>query len=458
MSEDSTTQCLLFPGIFRKPVVAQFDQREGSSDGGALLLKAADRHYGLVAGLSSCLRDDRQAGKVDHSLRELVAQRVFSIACGYPDANDSARLSEDPIHKLLLDRDPIEGRDLASQPTLSRFENGVGVKELYRAGEFLAESVIRRHAKRLRRRAYRVTLDLDPTDDPTHGAQQLSFFNGHYDTWCYLPVMGFVSFNDEAEQYLCAAVLRPGNVTAAVGAVALLRRLVRMIRHYLPGVRIRVRLDGGFAHPAVLEFLDAQPKLEYVVAMAKNAVLKRIAESGIRRARQLSRRSGKTEHIYGEVRYQAGKWPGPRRVIIKAEVVHAADKEPRDNPRFVITNMKQSPQWIYEQVYCQRGDIENRIKELHNLDIGRTSCTSFWANQFRVLLTAAAYVLMQELRLRAAGTACARAQVGMLRERLLKLGARVLVSVRRIVVHLPASFPFLPTFHRVALALGAATG
>ena len=458
MSEDSTTQCLLFPGIFRKPVVAQFDQREGSSDGGALLLKAADRHYDLVAGLASCLRDERQAGKVDHSLRELVGQRVFSIACGYPDANDSARLSEDPIHKLLLDRDPIEGRDLASQPTLSRFENGVGVKELYRAGEFLAESVIGRHAKRLRRRAYRVTIDLDPTDDPTHGAQQLSFFNGHYDTWCYLPVMGFVSFNDEAEQYLCAAVLRPGNVGAAVGAVALLRRLVRMIRDRLPGVRIRVRLDGGFAHPAVLEFLDAQTKLEYVVAMAKNAVLKRAAESGMRRARQLSRRSGKTEHIYGEVRYKAGKWPGLRRVIIKAEVVRAADKDPKDNPRFVITNMKQSPQWIYERVYCQRGDIENRIKELHKLEIDRTSCSSFWANQFRVLLTAAAYVLMQELRLRAAGTACARAQVDMLRERLLKLGARVLVSVRRWVIHLPTSFPYLPAFRLIACRLGAQSG
>jgi hypothetical protein len=458
MSEDSTTQCLLFPGIFRKHVVAQFDQREGSSDGGAVLLKAADRRYGLVAGLASCLRDERQAGKVDHSLRELVGHRVFSIACGYPDANDSARLSGDPIHKLLLDRDPIEGRDLASQPTLSRFENGVGMKELYRSGEFLAESVIRRHAKRRRHRTYRVTIDLDPTDDPTHGAQQLSFFNGHYDSWCYLPVMGFVSFNDEAEQYLCAAVLRPGNVTAAAGAVAILRRLVRMIRHQLPRVQIRVRLDGGFAHPAVLEFLDAQPRLEYVVAMAKNAGLKRVAETGMRRARQLSRRSGKTEHIYGEVRYKAGKWPHLRRVIIKAEVVRAADKEPRDNPRFVITNMKQSPQWIYEHVYCQRGDVENRIKELHDLDIDRTSCTSFWANQFRVLLTAAAYVLMQELRLRAAGTACARAQVGMLRERLLKLGARVLISVRRVVVHLPASFPFLPTFRRVALALGAATG
>jgi hypothetical protein len=220
-------------------------------------------------------------------------------------------------------------------------------------------------------------------------------------------------------------VLRPGNLTAAKGAVAILQRLVKMIRRHIPGIQIRVRLDGGFAHPAVFEFLDAQPKLEYVVAMAKNAVLNGVAKTGMWRPRQLSRRSGKTEHIYGESRYKAGKWPGRRRVIIKAEVVCAADKEPKDNPRLVITNMKQSPQWIYENVYCQRGDIENRTKQLHELEIDRTSCTCFWANQFRVLLAAAAYVLMQELRLRAAGTACARAQVGTLRERLLKVGARV---------------------------------
>ena len=458
MPEDSTTQCLLFPGIFRKPVVAQFDQRDGSSDGGALLLKAADRRLGLLDELSASLEDHRQAGKVDHSLRELMAQRVFSIACGYPDANDSARLAKDPIHKLLLDRDPLAGTDLASQPTLSRFENGVGVKELYRMSEALARSVLRRHAKRLRKRAYRITIDLDPTDDPTHGAQQLWFFNGHYDSWCYLPVLGFVSFNDEAEQYLCAAVLRPGNAGAAVGAVGLLRRLVGMIRGYFPGVSLRVRLDGGFAHPAVLDFLEAQPKLEYVVAMAKNAVLKRIAAPGIRRARQLSRRSGKTEHLYGEVHYAARKWSAPRRVVIKAEVVRAPGKDPKDNPRFVITNLKQSPQWIYERVYCQRGDVENRIKELHDLEIDRTSCSRFWANQFRVLLTAAAYVLLQELRLRAAGTDCARAQVCILRERLLKLGARVVVSVRRIIVHLPASFPFRPAFARIAMRLGAQSG
>jgi hypothetical protein len=448
----------LFPEVFTKSTVVRFDQRQGSSDGGAILLKAADRRYGLIDGLAGCLRDERQAGKVDHSLRELLAQRVFSIACGYPDANDSARLATDPIYKLLLDRDPVAGRDLASQPTLSRFENAVGPKQLYRLSEALAASVIQRHAERLRGRADRVTIDLDPTDDPTHGAQQLSFFNGHYDAWCYLPVMGFVTFNDEAEQYLCAAVLRPGNVTAAKGAVGILRRLTQLIRYFFPGVHLRVRLDGGFAHPDLLAFLDAEPNLEYIVAMAKNAVLQRKAKPAMRQTRKLSRHSGETEHVYDEANYAAKTWPRQRRIILKAEVVRADGKEPKDNPRFVITNMKQSPQFLYEKVYCQRGEIENRIKELHDLQIDRTSCSDFWANQFRVLLTAAAYVLMQELRLRARGTGCARAQVWMLRERLLKLGARVLVSMRRVVVHLPASFPFLPTFRRVALALGASPG
>jgi Transposase DDE domain group 1 len=458
VADNSTTECVLFPDIFPKPAVLQFDQRQGSSDGGALLLKAADRRYGLIGCLAGCLREERQVGKVDHSLRELLAQRVFSIACGYPDANDSARLAGDPIHKMLLDRDPVVGRDLASQPTLSRFENAVGPQQLYRLGEALAASVIQRHAERLRGRVRRVTIDLDPTDDPTHGAQQLSFFNGHYDTWCYLPVLGFVSFNHEVEQYLCAAVLRPGNVTAAVGAVGILRRLIQLTRYFLPGARIRVRLDGGFAHPDVLAFLDAEPGVEYVVAMAKNAVLKRKAKPAMRQARKRSGHSGKTEHVYGEAHYAARTWPRERRIILKAEVVRAHGKEPKDNPRFVITNLKESPQWIYEQVYCQRGEIENRIKELHELQIDRTSCSDFWANQFRVLLTAAAYVLMQELRLRAAGTGCARAQVWTLREQLLKLGARVLVSVRRVVVHLPASFPFLPVFRTVALRLGAAAG
>ena len=367
MFDNNPTQCLLFPGIFAKPAVLQFDQRQGSSDGGVLLLKAADRRYGLIGCLAGCLRDERQAGQVDHSLKELPAQRVFSIACGYPDANDAARLAADPIHKMLLDRDPGGGRDLASQPTLSRFENAIGGKELYRLSEALAASVMQRHAERLRGRVRRVTLDLDPTDDATHGAQQLLFFNRHCDTWCYLPVMGFVSFNDEGEQYLCAAVLRPGNVTAAAGAVGILRRLMQLIRHFLPGVCIRVRLDGGFAQPQLLAVLDGEPDVEYVVAMAKNAVLKRKAKSAMRQACKLSRRSGKTEHVYREANYAARTWPHERRILIKAEVVRADGKEPKDNPRFVIANMKQSPQWIYEKVYCQRGEIEKPRKSMVRL-------------------------------------------------------------------------------------------
>jgi hypothetical protein len=435
-----------------------FDQRQGSSDGGAVLLKAAERRYGLIDSMSGCLRDPRQAGKVDHSLRDLFAQRVFSIGCGYADANDSARLASDPMHKMLLGRDPITGLDMASQPTLSRFENAVGPRQLYNMGAALAESVIERHAQRLQHHARLVTIDLDPTDDPTHGAQQLSFFNSHYDNACYLPMMGFVTFNGEAEQYLCAAVLRPGNVTAAAGAVGILRRLMALIRGSFPKARIRVRLDGGFANPELLTFLDSEPGVEYVVAMASNAVLNRKAEEAMQVARLLAGLTDQTEHVYGEARYAAGSWKQERRVIIKAEVVRAEGKEPKDNPRVVITNMRQSPQWLYEKVYCQRGEIENRIKELHAMEIDRTSCSRFWANQFRVLLTAAAFVLMQELRLSAADTNCARAQVWTLRERFLKLGARVVGSVRRLVVHLPQSFPFLATFRHIALELGASPG
>ena len=343
MTEHTTTECLLFPDIFPKPVVVQFDQRDGSSDGGALLLKAADRRYGLTERLAACLNDERQAGKIDHQLRELLQQRVYGIACGYPDANDADRLAKDPIHKLLLGRDPIEGTDLASQPTLSRFENAVDRKELYRLGEALADSVIERHARRLHGRARRVTIDLDPTDDPTHGHQQLALFNGHYDTWCYLPVLGFVSFNDEPEQYLFTAVLRPGNARASLGAIGILRRILERIRRRFPGAKIRIRLDGGYADPGLLDFLDAQPDVEYVVAMASNAVLKRRAKRAMRAARRLSRRSRKTEHVYTETRYAAGMWSHRRRVIIKAEVVQESGKDPKDNPRFVITNQTQSP-------------------------------------------------------------------------------------------------------------------
>ncbi len=458
MADATTTQCVLFPELFDRAVVARFDQEHGSSDGGAVLLKAADAGLRLTARLAACLPDDRQPGKVRHELLELLRQRVYGIACGYPDGNDAARLADDPMHKMLVERDPIDGDPLASQPTLSRFENAVRPRHLYHMGEALADAVIERQRRRRHGRARRIALELDPTDDPTHGGQQLSFFNGHYDTWCYLPVAAFVRFNDEPEQHLVAAVLRPGNATASLGALGLLRRLIERLNNAFPKTPILVRLDGGFATPAILDYLDAQA-VDYVVAMARNSVLKRHAEPLMKQARRRSQLTGETEHRYGECRYAARSWPRRRRVIIKAEVVRHPGRDPKDNPRFLITNLSQNPQWVYERVYCQRGEIENRIKELHHgLEIDRTSCSRFWANQFRVLMTAAAYVLMQELRHRAAGTACDRAQVSTLRERLLKIGVRIEASVRRIVLHFPTSFPYLRAWNHVACALGARAG
>ena len=232
-----------------------------------------------------------------------------------------------------------------------------------------------------------------------------------------------------------------------------------MLRVAFPRARFLVRLDGGFATPEIFDFLDAEPGLDYVVAMAENAVLARVAEPAMAQARVVSETSGETEHVYTETRYAAGTWAHTRRVVIKAEVVRLPGRDPRDNARFVVTSLRPSPRFVYEQVYCARGDIENRIKELHDgLQIGRTSCCRFWPNQLRVLLTAAAYVLMQELRLRAARTACARAQVTTLRERLIALGVHVVRSVRRIVLHLPTSTPFLDAWCHIARALGARTG
>jgi hypothetical protein len=438
-----------------KPVVAVFDQQHASSDGGAILLKGLDTHWGLTRGLAECLDDPRQPGKVRHQTLELLRQRLFGLACGYADCNDAARLANDAIHKLLVDRDPLTGAALASQPTLSRFENAVGPRELIAMGHRLADTVIAHHRRRLKGRVTRVTIDLDPTDDPTHGQQEFTFFNGHYDTWCYLPVVATVTFNDEAEQYALAAVLRPGNAPASLGARSLLRRLIRQLRAAFRAPTIRVRLDGGFATPAMFTFLEAQ-QVEYVVAMASNTRLEQRARRLMGQARMLSKATGETEHLYGETRYAAKTWKRRRRVIIKAEVVRHPGRDPKNNPRFVVTNLTGAPRTVYEQVYCQRGDMENRLKELHHgLELDRTSCSRFLANQFRVLLTLAAYILFQELQRRARRTACADAQVTTLRERLIKLAVWVERSVRRIVLHLPATCPWLPTWRHLARAVGA---
>jgi hypothetical protein len=455
MTQD-TTQSVLFPELFSKPLLASFDQPDSSCDGGAILLKAIDAELQLTQRLVECIHDSRQSGKVVHQLFDLFRQRVYGIACGYRDCNDAARLKDDPIYKLLLDRDPIDGHELGSQPTLSRFENAVSSKDLFKMGGELADIVIEHHAKRLKGKARRITIDLDPTDDPTHGAQQLSFFNGHYDCYCYLPMVGTLQFNNETEKYLFTVVLRPGNAPASRGTIAILMRLLVRLRDAFPKTVFRVRLDGGFATPEILDYLELE-EVEYLVGMAGNSRLEKRAQRLMGKVRMLSRQTGKTETLFGETRYAARKWSHRRRVIIKAEVVRYPGRDPKDNDRFVVTNLRDDPETVYT-IYRGRGDAENRIKELHHgLEIDRTSCTSFLANQFRVFMTAAAYVLMQEMRRRAAGTELATAQVSTLRERLLKLAVWVQESVRRIVLHYPKNFPWLTCWKQIAQAVSASS-
>ena len=454
---ESTTQSVLFPDLIGKPIVGQFDQVHSSADGGALLLKAADERLGLSAALSACLRDSRQPGKVQHGFDEIVRQRLFAIALGYPDANDARVLADDPIHKMLAGRAPVSGAALASQSTLSRFENGVRQVDLYRLVDTIADTVIDRHRRRLGRRARKITLDFDPTDDPTYGQQELTFYHGYYKTHCYLPLVGTIAFNGEKRQSLLCAVLRPGNAKASEGLVAIVRRLLDKLRRAFPKARICIRLDGGFANPEVLDFLDASG-VEYVVGLGNWSPLKKRAEQAMCQAQRAYRKTGRTTQVFGETAYQTKTtWPRPRRVVFKAEVVDYEGRAPRPNLRFVVTNLKRVPKGVY-RFYCQRGDPENRIKELkHGLALGRTSCMSFQANQLRVQLTAAAYVLLQEVGLQARHTGYATAQVSRIRDELLKLPVWVEESVRRVVLHLPAQFLGQPAWRRIAAALGGAS-
>jgi hypothetical protein len=454
LNDPTIAQTVLFSDLVDRPLIATFDQPHASSDGGAILLQAADRRLGLLAALAVTVPDARASARVTHSVGDLVAQRVFAIACGHPDGNDGDRLADDPIHKLLLGRNPIDGGRLASQPTISRFEHTAAPRMLLAMSHALADTVIARHRRR-RRDVRLITIDLDVTEDQTHGAQQLTFFNGFYEHWCYLPLVGALTFDDETRQYLVAAILRPGNAAGTAGVVSLLHRLLPKLWRAFPGARLRVRLDAGFATPEIFAHLEAAG-VEYVVAMGNNAVLARHAEPYVAPLRPVVVTTQDTATTYGEAAYQAGTWTAPRRAIIKAEVVWHQGREPRDNPRFVITNLRQTPEWIYTHVYCARGDSENRLKELKDaLAFGRTSCTRFWANQLRITLTAAAFIVFQELQLRADRTTLRGAQVPRLRQALITIGVQVVRSVRRIVLHFPRAHPDAATWTRLARALGA---
>ena len=429
------TQCigqLDFGNLHGKQVTASFDGGNVSTDGGLLLVRQADHRLGLTATASRCLRDHRQAAKVSHPFADMLAQRVYQIACGYEDCNDADDLRYDPMFKTAINRLPESDRDLASQPTLSRFENSISRTQLRGMAEALIDCVLDQYADQT---PERIILDFDATDDPTHGQQQLTGFHGYYDEHCYLPLIVTARIDGGPDELL-VAMLRPGKLDAAENALAVLKRLVAKLRRRWPGVQILFRADNGFGKPAIYDWCEDNG-LSYLISLAQNARLLKIAAPWLEGARAEYKATGeKVRYVY-ETPYRADSWRQSRRVLVKAEVM--ADG---DNPRFVVTNLAGGePEDLYDE-YAMRGEQENRIKELKNdLQIDRTSCHRFVANQFRVLLHALAFVLLSHLRKHLTGTALERAQVCTLQRHLLKLGVRVRETARRVWLHFASNCP-----------------
>jgi hypothetical protein len=381
-----------------------------------------------------------------HSREEQVRQRVLQIALGYEDGNDADRLRHDPILTTVCDRSPDDPRGLSSQPTLSRLENSVGRLALGRLVRWFERSYV----QSLPAETDVVVLDIDSTDDPTHGQQQLSFFHGYYDRHIYHPLLVF----DGDSGQLVTLMLRPGRAHASRGARRTLRRLIRRIKRRFPAAAVVVRGDSAFAMPRILEELERLDRqlggVDYLLGLAKNDVLVRRARPTLEQARELSERQGRSVQRFAAWRYAAGSWSRPRHVVLRAE--HSTYW--RANPRFLVTSLTAfDPQTLY-RAYCQRGDCENRIKDLKNaLAADRLSCSRFAANAFRLLLHAVAYRLLHALRHRLGelGSPLARCQFDTLRLRLLKVAAVVQRSVRRITIHLPKSFPQALLFRQIAL-------
>ena len=432
---ECNSQPLLFSSLKQKIIQADFDGGHLTSDAGAALLREVDKRIGLIDAITDCISDPRQPTKITHDLRTLLAQRIFAIAMGYEDLNDHDGLRNDPLLQLVTERGIDTEQPLASASTLCRLENRIDRKALAKMAEVFVEQFIASHD----RPPEQIILDFDATDDLVHGDQEGRFFHGYYDNYCFLPL--YVFCGDQ----LLAAYLRPSKIDGAKHSRAILKLLVRRFRQVWPNVRIIFRGDSGFCRWKMLRWCDKHG-VYYIIGLAKNSVLLREAQPWTIPAEWHHRRTGQKQRLFGSFSYAAGTWDRERRVIIKAE--HSSQGA---NPRFVVTNLPGDPHVLYDDVYCQRGDMENRIKE-QQLDLfaDRTSCHSFVANQFRLLLSSAAYVLLESLRrLGLEGTELARAQAGTIRLKLLKIGARITFSVRRVILHLAGGYPLKELFARI---------
>jgi len=426
---------LPFASISTKKVNADFDGGTLTSDGGVLFLREVERGVGVISRLVEALLDNRHQSYVDHSYKELLSQRVYQIACGYEDANDCNDLRSDPAIKAACNRLPLTGGNLASQSTMTRLENSVTRTQLYHMARALVDTFLCSYKKP----PDAIILDMDDTDDPTHGAQQMSLFNAFHDEYCYMPLHVYEGRSGK----LITTILRPGKRPSGREITAILKRLVAYIRKRWPLVKIIVRADGHFSAPEVHEWCEAN-QVKYALGQSGNAVLKRKASNLLEQAQSLYNVKQKKVRLFTSFSYQAGTWKEPRRILCKVEV-----SDQGDNVRFVSTNFESSrPSFIYDTIYCARGQMENYIKNHKTfLHSDRTSCHSFLANQFRLFLHSAAYVLLHTLAEQGLkGTRWARAQFNTLQNRILKVGARVHELVTKVKFHFPTSFPLKELF------------
>ena len=438
-------------------VRADFEGGALSSDFGALLLRGSDRQIGLTERLSAAIHDKRHQSYIDHPLRDLLDQRIYQIASGYAEGNEANSLRHDPMFKLSVERVPLDpAQDLASAPTFSRLEHSVTRPDLYRLTHAFVDHFIASYSEP----PAAIVLNLAHSEDPTHGQQDLTFYNHHYQSYCYLPL--FIS--EGTSHALVTACLRPGKRPPGAENAMILVRLLAYLRRHWPSTHILVRGDSHFATPEVMEVIAHRRRMDFVFGLAGNPVLLRQAASVMQEARDLFRQRTALALAYGEQPppssrlykdcvYAAASWAQPWRVIVKAEVMAAGD-----NPRFVVTSLAApTPQHVYEDLYCARGNCENDIKAVKNdLHSDRTSATTFLANAVRLLLACGAYVLHHALRTHTlAHTGLATAQPGTVILTLFKGATQIKQYKDRILLPLPTSCPVKALLHRVTTLLTA---
>ena len=427
---------LSFPRCKGRAVETDFSGGNVTSDAGVLLLRQADRRLGLTASIARMLSDPRRKASCEHTVLSMLRQRVYGLAAGYEDLNDHDSLRHDLAWQTAVERDS----PAASSPTLCRLENRTDRETAVAIHRVLVEQFIASHPEP----PTELILDFDATDDPVHGKQEGRFFHGYYDHYCFLPL--YVTCRDQ----LLAAYLRPSNIDGAKHAWAILALLVKRLRQAWPDVRIVLRADSGFCRWRMLRWCDNNDVF-YIVGLAKNKRINEIAAQQIDQARKGCEATRRKQRLFGNLRYAAHSWDRERRVIARIE--HTSKGS---NPRYVVTNLPGNGKKLYERIYCQRGEMENRIKEQMQLFSDRTSATRWWPNQFRLLLSALAYTLLEALRrLGLKGTELARAQVATIRLKLLKIGAVVVRNTRRVRFQLASGHPYQELFRLTAERLAA---